>query len=259
MTVEARNILIYLSVKHKGDWDSIFKAIRENEDVDEDEVRKCTNSLKCKAITILDKEYPVNLKEIYKPPFVLFYYGDISLIQTYSRNLAVIGSREPSEYSQEHLINIVKDLAIDTTIVSGLALGIDGLAHETCINAGGKTIAVLGCGVDIFYPSSNMKLQEIIREKHLLISEYPEGVLPVPDHFLVRNRIIVGLSKAVMAFDIRPMSGSLSIANLSCHLNKDLMSIPYPIGTGFLNNELINEGANLVENAQDVREVLGNY
>lgn len=259
MTIDGRNVLIYLAIKYKGDWDKIFLSIKDRESIDEEELKKAVSSVKCKTVTILDKDYPAQLKEIYKPPFVLFYYGDLALANTYSRNLAVVGSREPSEYARKALINIVKDLSVDTTIVSGLALGIDGLAHETCINAGGKTIAVLGCGVDVFYPSSNMKLQETIRESHLLLSEYPEGTKSAPENFPVRNRIIVGLCKGVLVFDVRPMSGSLCTSNLACTLNRYLMTIPYPIGTDFKNNELINEGANLVENARDVREVLGGY
>lgn len=259
MGINGSDILMYLSVIHKGNWDKIMEALQNKDYVDEEAILKKKQELKCKYVTFLDKEYPEQLKEIFKPPFVLFYYGDISLAQDYNKNIAVVGAREPSKYGSRNLDKIVKEISLDYRIVSGLALGIDALAHQSCINAKGKTIAVLGCGLDYYYPSSNKELQNIIKEEHLLISEYPEGVEPQPQYFLHRNRIVVGLSKGLIIFDCKEASGTLSSANLAANMNRDLMSIPYPVGSGYKNNELINEGANLIESGNDVREVLNTY
>ena len=259
MNITSSNVLTFLAIKYKGDWDKIMDHLRNKLGVDDDELEATIKNMKCKVITYLDKEYPEQLRQVPKPPFALFYHGDISLIANYSKLVAVVGAREPSEYGLKHLNNIVKDISLDFVVVSGLAKGIDGAAHQTCIDSGGKTIAVLGCGIDQYYPPCNKKLQDIIKKDHLLISEYPEGVSSEPQNFLIRNRIVVGLSKGVLIVDCKKASGTLSSANLACTLNKDLMSIPYPIGTEFFNNNLINEGANLVETGNDVREVLNTY
>ena len=259
MEINGRILLTYLSIKHKGNWDKIYEIIRSKTHVDEEDVEKTLTNLKSKVVTLLDPEYPDNLKEIYKPPFALFYYGDISLINNYKRNIAVVGARNASDYGKEQISNIIKEIAKDYVIVSGLAKGIDTCAHIASIENGGRTIAVLGCGLDYCYPEENKELQNIIKMNHLLISEYPEGVKPDPSHYVIRNRIVVGLSKGVIAIDCKEISGTISSVNLAANLNRDLMSIPYPVGSGFYNNHLINEGANLIENGNDVRLVLGSY
>ena len=259
MKINGSDALMYFSVIFKGDWDRIMEAVRHREYVDEEAVQKLKNEMKCKYVTFLDSEYPSQLKQIFKPPFTLFYHGDISLASDYNKNVAIVGAREPSNYGRHNLTPIVKDISLDYKVVSGLAMGIDSLAHKACIEAKGKTIAVLGCGIDKYYPSCNKSLQETIKREHLLISEYPEGVDPDPRYFLNRNRIVVGLSKGLIIFDCKEASGTLSSANLACNMNRDLMSIPYPVGSGYKNNELINEGANLIESGNDVREVLNTY
>ena len=259
MIIKGSQVLKYFAIKYKGDWDRILEALKNKEDLNDDEVINTINSLKCKAVTYMDPEYPEVLRQIYKPPFVLFYYGDYSLLENYRRLLAVVGAREPSEYGKTHLDSIVKDVSKDYVIVSGLAIGIDTLAHETCINSGGKTIAVLGCGIDYNYPERNKPLQDEIKNNHLLISEYPDFTPPVAQNFVFRNRLVVGLSKGALVFDCKEASGTLSSANLACNLNKDLMSIPYPVGSGFYNNHLISDGADLVETGNDVRQVMNSY
>ncbi len=259
MEITGSDALIYFAIKHKGKWDRILEAIRHKEYIDDDELLSFKTSMKCKAVTYLDEDYPQQLKQIQKSPFVLFYYGDIKLAKDYTKNISVVGAREPSKYGSENLVNIVKEIALDYKIVSGLAIGIDSLAHKTCMEAEGKTIAVLGGGIDYYYPEINRGLQDKIKEDHLLLSEYPEGTTPDPQNFIMRNRIVVGLSKGVIIFDCKEASGTLSSANMACSFNRDLMSIPYPVGSGYYNNTLINEGANLIETGNDVRQVLNTY
>ncbi len=258
--MNARDVLIYLAVKLHGEWDEIYKFLDTKQQIDFKEVENVNKSLKCNAVTFLDKTYPEQLKQIYKPPYVLFYEGDLSLLEeSYKRNVAVVGARDPSEYGTKYCNSIVKDISKDYVIVSGLAKGIDSIAHNACIKSGGRTIAVLGCGLDYYYPSENKSLQNNIKAHHLLLSEYPLGTPPKPNNFVIRNRIVIGLSKGVIVFDVREMSGTISSVNLACHLSRDLMSIPYPIGTEFINNKIINEGANVVENGNDVRQVMTVY
>ena len=259
MSVNGSDVLLYFSVKFKGNWDRILEALRHKEYIDPKELQQIKENMKCNYITYLDDDYPEQLKEITKPPFTLFYYGDISLIKDFNKNVSVVGAREPSEYSPKHLSNIVKDISLDFRIISGLAVGIDSLAHQACVAAKGKTVAVLGCGIDKYYPACNKELQDLIKKDHLLLSEYPEGVSPEPSNFLFRNRIVVGLSKGLIIFDCKQASGTMSSANLACNMNRDLMSIPYPVGSGYYNNTFINEGANLIETGNDVREVLRPY
>ncbi len=259
MKTNGSDILIYLSVKYRGNWDKIYDAINQREEVDQEEVQKMYRNLHYKAITLFDNEYPEHLKNIFKPPFVLYYDGDISLIKEYNKCLAVVGSREPSQYGRDNLVKIVDDLSKDCIIVSGCALGVDAIAQEQCLKNCGKTVGVLGSGIDVDYPKTNTFLIGQIRRRGLLISEYPEGVEASPENFPIRNRIIVGLSKSVMAFDVRARSGTQCTASLACQADRNLLSIPYPLGTDFINNTLIKDGCYLVENGDDVRFLMNNF
>ncbi|MFA5503054.1 MAG: DNA-processing protein DprA, partial [Bacilli bacterium] len=176
--MKARNILIFLSLKYQGDWDLIYSAISAREKLDLNEVDQAIEKLPYQCLTLLDSQYPEILKRYHKPPFVLFYYGDISLLADSRQILAVVGSRKCSSYGQKATKSLVFSLASTQTIISGLALGIDTIAHEAAITAKGKTIAVLGSGIDYCYPKSNLLLYEKIKNHHLIISEYPDEVPP---------------------------------------------------------------------------------
>lgn len=251
--LNANEILCYESIKCKGDWQEIYKNIQNREIIDEEECRKVLNNCKRKFITILDNNYPENLKNVFRPPFVLFYEGDISLIEDYTKNLAIVGSREPSKYSLESMDKILSEIGNEFNVVSGLAIGTDAYAHELSLKNKGKTIAVLGCGLDCKYPLTNFELRQRIIKNGLLLSEYPDGCEPKPENFPIRNRIIIGLCKSIMAFDVREQSGTLCSANLAVEYNRNLLSIPYPICSSNLNNDLIKNGALLIENGEDIR------
>lgn len=250
--MEKRKILIAYALKYEGDWDKIYSAICSKELLTDEEESKA-NTIKSKAITILDDEYPEQLKNVHKPPIVLFYYGDISLMRDYYKNISIVGSRACSDYGARMTEEIASDLAKrGYVIVSGMAKGIDGIAHQSAINSGGKTIAVLGGGIDYCYPSENIYLYKDIKKHHLLISEYPGNVLPQTHFFPIRNRIIAGLSKTLIVTEASHYSGSLVTASLALEGNADVMCVPYEAGKQSECNRLINSGAILVESADDV-------
>lgn len=256
--LEAREVLIYYSMKHKGDWDKILESVRHKDDVNEEELEQYLANMKCKAVTYLDAEYPSALKQIYKSPFVLYYQGDLSLLKAYTKNLAVIGGREPDLYSVKATEDLVREACKEYNIVSGLSAGTSTNALTTTLDYEGKAIAVLGTGLDQYYPINNKKLQSDIAQKGLIITEYPEGVEPEVNNLSMRNRIIVGLSKGVLVIACKKQSGTMVTASMTVSANRELMVIPYAIGSGYCNNQLINEGASMVENLDDIKNAMRN-
>lgn len=252
MKYKPRECLCYFAMLYKGDWDDIYNAILKHEEINEETYKDLFSKLKANYITLLDKEYPQFLKNIYKPPFVLFYYGDLSLIKDESKLIGIVGSRNYSQYGKRATKEIVSDLKNKYIIVSGLAKGIDAIAHESAIENGGKTVAILGCGIDTCYPSENYYLYKEIKKNHLLMSEYPFAQESTPVNFPIRNRIVVGLSKALIVAEAYQMSGTLISVRLALETGKTVMCIPYQIGLNSMCNELIKEGAFLVENSRDI-------
>ena len=254
--MDYKNILSYLAIKNQGDWDMIFKNLQSITMEDRAYAEYCTNSLSCKVITYLDEEYPVALRNIMRPPFALFYYGDISLIKNTNNCLAVVGSREPSSKALINTDKVISGLSKDIVVVSGMAKGIDAAAQWSAIKSGLKTVAVLGTGIDTCYPTENIDLYNKLKESYLIISEYPPGVHPDIKHFPVRNRIVSGLSKAVLIPEAHIRSGTSSTATFALEQNRDICCIPGEIETNSLCNQLIKQGAALVENGEDVMDVM---
>lgn len=212
-----------------------------------------------RIITIKDKEYPKLLKEIYNPPALLYIRGCFSKEDELA--LAVVGTRKVSPYGKQITPEVVRDLASSKiTIVSGLALGVDSLAHQAALEAKGRTIAVLGCGLDkqSIYPSSNRKLAEQIEENGAVITEYPLGTLPLKQHFPARNRIIAGLALGTLVIEAPEESGALLTARHALEQNRDVFAIPGPIysKTSIGPNNLVKMGAKLVTSAQDILDEL---
>lgn len=255
----SRLLLIYFAVKYEGDWLKIMKAIDEKEDIDFKVAEQIANNVSSKTLTILDNDYPKYLSKMSRAPFVLFYHGDISLISDPNKNLAVVGSRKNTLYGKTITTDIVKKVCKKYNIVSGMALGIDAIAHQACIEAGGKTIAVLGCGIDYCYPQTNKELYEKIKKDHLVISEYPGVSEPKQQNFPIRNRIIAALGKGLLVTEARKGSGSSITAAWALEYNKDIMCVPNVVYSDSACNKWIKEGAFLVENAEDVLDVLVDF
>jgi DNA processing protein len=212
------------------------------------------------VISIFDKEYPELLRQIYQPPWALFTKGDTSLLNT-ELKLAVVGSRQATQYGKNAIRLIFPGLIEKgVLVVSGLARGIDALAHEYAMKNGGKTIAVIAGGLYHIYPKENMSLAVELMKSQLVISEYPPDTKPLRWHFPARNRIISGLSKGTFIIEAKKKSGSLITANYAVNEGRDVFSLPgsifnpFSIGT----NELIQAGAKLVVNAADILEEIDN-
>ncbi|MBM3172628.1 MAG: DNA-protecting protein DprA [Chloroflexi bacterium] len=212
---------------------------------------------KVKAITCEAADYPQRLKETYDYPTVLYVRG--SLLPENECSLAVVGTRRPTAYSRQVTEEVVSDLARSgITIVSGLAKGIDSIAHRVTLEVNGKTIAVFGCGLDIVYPAENAKLAREIMEQGALVSEYPLGVKPKADNFPRRNRIMSGMSLGVLVIEAGESSGALITASQALEQNRDVFAVPgsilSPASKG--TNRLIQEGAKLVRSHVDILEEL---
>ncbi len=210
-------------------------------------------------ITILDKNYPRLLKEIYNPPALLYLKGKFSPQDEFS--LAIVGTRRSSLYGQQITPLITADLAqTGLTIVSGLAKGIDTLAHQAALAANGRTIAVLGSGLDkkSIYPFINRRLAEEISQQGVIVSEFPTGTQPLAQHFPQRNRIIAGLSLGVLVIEAPEKSGALITARDALEQNREVFAIPGPVSSenSLGPNNLIKMGAKLVSQANDILEEL---
>ncbi|MCQ2792141.1 MAG: DNA-processing protein DprA [Bacilli bacterium] len=248
-----KDLLVYLSLKYKGDFKKMIDAIHKKEEVNDEVAMKALKTIKSKYITILDQAYPEELRHVYMPPLVLYYYGDISLLKSEEVKVAVIGSRESTSYGEKMTRDLVEPLAKKRRIiVSGLARGIDAIAHDTCIKSKGKTIAVLGSGIDYCYPTSNRKLYDEIKMNHLLISEYPNALSPTPDNFPSRNRIVAGIANKVLVTEAYINSGTNITVLYALRQGKDVMAVPHEANHQSACNRLIQDGAFLVENAEDV-------
>jgi DNA processing protein len=204
-------------------------------------------------VTRGDSRYPDLLREIFDPPVLLFARGRLELLQPF--HFAVVGTRRPTPYGLAAAERLAADLArAGLTIVSGMARGIDSAAHKAALAAGGDTVAVLGCGVDVVYPSENRKLASDLGSKGLLLSEFPMGSTAFPQNFPVRNRIISGMSSGVMVVEGAQYSGSAITAKLALDQGREVFAVPGNI-TSQLSwgpNLLIKQGAKLVQDWNDV-------
>jgi len=205
-----------------------------------------------------EQHYPELLNEIHDPPPLIYLQGDINLLSQWQ--LAVVGSRNPSESGRQLAYDFAHHLAhVGLCITSGLAMGIDAAAHKGALAAGGKTIAVVGTGLDRVYPAKHRDLAHDIAANGLLVSEFPLGTLPKAENFPRRNRIISALSLGTLVIEAALKSGSLITARMAMEQGRDVFAIPgsihNPLAKGC--HKLIREGAKLVETAQDILEELG--
>jgi len=206
-------------------------------------------------LTILDTDYPITLMESYQPPLVLFLQGNRSLLAT--PQLAVVGARRASPYAARCVEQLLTPLATSNlTIVSGLAQGTDSCAHRQALRLKLPTIGVIGTGLDVVYPRTNLALQREVGQVGLLISEYPLGSPPARFHFPERNRIIAGLCQAIVVVEAREHSGSLITANLALQNNRNVLAVPGPIDAPMSVgcNQLILAGAKPVLNSRHIIE-----
>jgi DNA processing protein len=209
----------------------------------------------CILIAYDSEEYPPLLKQIPDAPLLLYVRGDVKVLSQYA--VAVVGARRPSAYGSSVAHRLAHDLAQrQLVVVSGLARGVDSAAHRGALEAKGKTVAVMGSGIDVMYPRENKKLADEIAKSGAVISEFPLGTGPTPENFPIRNRIISGLSLGVVVVEAAEYSGSLITARLALEQNREVFAVPGNITSAqsFGPNHLIKQGAKLVDQWMDVIE-----
>ncbi|MGA8265997.1 MAG: DNA-processing protein DprA [Ignavibacteriaceae bacterium] len=234
----------------------IKKIIRNRSKIEEETKRELDriNDLKINITSLWDSDYPELLKNIYDPPLLLYYKGALSELDKFS--IAIVGTRKPTEYGKLQTQKITSDLASQNiTIVSGLARGIDSIAHSAALKSNGRTIAVIGSGLNKIYPPENKNLFEEIYENGVIFSEYKLDTNPDAGNFPQRNRIISGLSLGCIVVESGIPGGALQTAQFALDQNREVFAIPGNLGVKQSEgtNALIQKGtAKLVKNAEDV-------
>ncbi|PEW96007.1 DNA-protecting protein DprA [Bacillus cereus] len=211
-------------------------------------------------MTIWDEDYPKLLREIQDPPFVLYGKGEKDFLSKVNK-LAIVGTRDPSLYGKKSMKFILHPLLEkEWLIVSGFARGIDTIAHEVTVSQHCPTIAILGHGLSYMYPKENRRLYDTWKDYILLLTEYPPHYAPKKWYFPKRNRIISGISKWVLVVEAKSRSGSLITADLALEQNREVFALPGPIfiDSASGTNYLIQQGAKLVRNAEDILEEIIN-
>ena len=211
-----------------------------------------------RTITRRGPGYPPLLSELHDPPATLFVRGEADALLT--QGVAVVGARSCSAYGAQVARSLARELAsAGLVVVSGLARGVDGEAHRGALEGGGRTVAVLGCGIDRDYPRSHAELARRIIASGAVVSEYPPGVEPAPWRFPARNRIIAGLSLATVVVEARERSGALITADFALELGREVFAVPGEITSGLSTgtNDLLRQGAAPLTSVRDLFEALG--
>ncbi|WP_294562758.1 DNA-processing protein DprA [uncultured Traorella sp.] len=233
-----REQILYYALKYRGEYASMHRAIMRDE---------TWKKVRCdqQYLTILDEEYPKELFLLEYPPYILFYEGDLTLLK-YPK-VCVIGSRNCSGYAHNGCHELIRSLDAHTVIVSGMAKGVDALAHQSALKLNYRTIGVIGCGLDKSYPKENAWLYEKMKSSQLLLSEYPSGTLPLAHHFPWRNRILAALGEKCYVVEARNKSGTMITADYAQSLNKEVIAFPYRFDDDFGMgcNCLIEQGAGI--------------
>lgn len=236
--MEKRKILAAYSWKYEGDWGLIRRAIANEED-------PVSFTSPDAYLTIFDENYPACLKQLKYPPWVLWYQGDIRLLE---RPMAtIVGSRKMDDYGKDCTRLVAGILRKQYVLVSGLARGVDACVHETALE-NGHTIGVIGNGLSIHYPKENDRLYRRLSRTDLILSEYPSRTGVKRYHFPWRNRILAALGKVIIVTEAEEKSGTMLTVNEALELNKDVCCFPYPYGNdlGKGCNRLIAEGAQII-------------
>ncbi len=205
-------------------------------------------------ISIMDSRYPKKLQEIYDKPICLYVKGNVEILNSFS--IAIIGCRNNTEYGEQMARKIVQDLVQKNVVtVSGLARGIDSIAHKATVEKSGKTIAVIGSGLDNLYPKENIKLaRDIIENGGAIITEYPIGTKPEKMNFPARNRIISGISNGIVVVEAKKKSGTMITVDFALEQGREVFCVPGNVNSKNSEgtNELIKEGASIVTKVQDI-------
>lgn len=236
----------------------IDEIIRKKEEIDPEEELREIEREGIKVVTIEDENYPENLKNIYDPPPVLYFKGEIK--KEDKNAISVVGSRRATYYGMDVAKKLAKGLAErGFTIISGMARGIDTSAHRGALEGNGRTIAVFGCGLNIIYPRENKNLSEEIIKNGTILSEFPLGTPPLAMNFPIRNRIISGLSLGVVIVQASEKSGATITAEFALEQGREVFAVPGNVNLEQSrgSHKLIKQGAKLTEDINDILEELG--
>ena len=253
--MNGNDVLLHLSEITGGSWEAIAEHIRSRTPLTAEDVESTRKKVPTPFITFLDMEngkYPEDFREVARPPFVLYYQGNLELIAKREKCVAIIGSREASPYGLSMARKLSEDLAKNGyTVVSGLAKGVDAAALEAAVPYG-KAVGVLGNGLGKYYPTINKELQKRIASQGLLLTEYPYDTPPEAKNFPSRNRIIAFLSSIVVVAEAKPRSGTLLTVAFAIDAGRDVGAVPYRADEESACNRLIQDGAAMILSAEDV-------
>ncbi len=236
---------------------AIANVLRARQTQDLDALETQLDALGASALTLQDADYPSLLKELPDAPPVLYVKGTLQARDRWA--VAFVGTRRATVYGREMTRRLVEPLVgAGVTIVSGLALGIDATAHRAALEAGGRTVAVLGCGIDRVYPPEHRKLAAAITQHGALVTEFPPGTPPEAKNFPVRNRIISGMSLGVAVIEAPKRSGALLTANVAADQGREVFAVPGNVtsASSMGTNLLLQSGATLILNTQDILDAL---
>ncbi len=243
-----REQLLWYAIKYKGDYFQIKKAITTNEK---------WHKIHCdeQYVTIVDAHYPRVFHSLQYKPWVLFYKGNIDLLQ--KRYIGVVGSRLMSDYGKRCCEQLNEHLSMEYGIVSGLAKGVDAYAHHLALMSNRNTIAIIGCGIQVVYPKENLHLYAQVQEKGLLLSEYPSDTPPLAKHFPWRNRLIAAIGEQLVVVEAKRRSGTLISVNEALELGKEVHCFvhDYFHSQGEGCNLLIQQGCHMLASAIDIKEI----
>ncbi|NLJ41043.1 MAG: DNA-protecting protein DprA [Clostridiales bacterium] len=236
----------------------VSDIINQRQDKILDKIYESLRSSQYRIITLLDQEYPYLLSQIYDPPPILYCKG--RRVQDNYFGISIVGSRRSTGYGRQMAERFGYELAkAGIIVVSGLARGIDAMAHFGALRAGGATVGVLGCGIDRVYPPENKKLFKIMEEEGTILTEYPPGTSPLAGNFPARNRIISGMTNGTMVIEAGLKSGSLITVDFALEQGREVYALPgnISIDQSAGTNKLLKEGAKLVTDVWDVLEDFG--
>ncbi len=258
--ISAREVLLTLSYSKKGDWDKIYSHIKDKIPLDENLKNEAFKNTHSNYVTIVDEDYPKALKQIHKPPFVLYYYGNLALLKSSCR-LTAIGSRNPNLYQTDACYKLISEVEevmdSNVVIISGMAKGLDSLMMKAAIDKNGPVVSILGSGIDNPYPKANKFIYDYCKDKNgLVLSEYPGSLPAKPDNFLFRNRLLAALAPSIFVGGGKQKSGTNNSVYWATTFNKNILALPcnqdfvYPE----LTNELIKQGATPILSTFDLKE-----
>ncbi len=257
--MKANELLLFLSNKFEGDWQKIFNFIKAKESPPtNEEIQDVINRTKFDYISLISNDYPELFKQVLNtPPFIVYYQGDIKLLNKEFKKLTVIGSRISSLYARNLTDKLVKELPNDVVIISGLAKGIDSCGIKAALYSNKKVIAVLGNGIGRCYPHENEQIyKDILENGGLILSEYPYGTEPKQENFRWRNRIIAALGDSIFVAEAKYNSGTRITVNYGLNYGKSVGCLPFRCDEESYCNLLIKQGAEMIENINDLKSLL---